>query len=308
MKISVVGSINMDITVTAERIPLKGETLRGSAIHYIPGGKGANQAVSMAKLGAQVEMFGCVGDDDSGVKLLENLKSAGVGTSYIKIIENVPTGIALITVGDNDNAIVVVPGANAMVDKKYVDHIAYSLLESDIVLLQHEIPIETVEYVIDLCAKHQIKVVLNPAPAYPLKKETIEKVNYLTPNEHEAVILFGTDISMENLLKKYPEKLIITLGSKGVITCLRSGEILHVPARKAKVVDTTGAGDTLNGAFTIQIARGKDIKSALEYANVAASLSTEKFGAQGGMPTNYEVSMAMEGRRKYDEDIRNIEQ
>lgn len=293
MKISVIGSINMDMTVTAERIPLKGETLRGSAINYIPGGKGANQAVSMAKLGARVEMFGCIGDDDSGIKLLENLKSVGVGTSYIKVIKGVATGIALITIGENDNTIVVVPGANAMVDKTYVDNIAESLLESDIVLLQHEIPVETVEYVIDLCTKHGVKVVLNPAPAYPLKKETIEKVTYLTPNEHEAVILFGKELSMEELLKKYPEKLIITLGSKGVTTCLESGKVLLIPARKAEVVDTTGAGDTLNGAFTVQIAKGADIKTALEYANVAASLSTEKFGAQGGMPTDEEVRNEM---------------
>ncbi|MGB5823273.1 MAG: ribokinase [Proteocatella sp.] len=293
MKISVVGSINMDMTVIAERIPLKGETLHGSAIHYVPGGKGANQAVAMAKLGAQVEMFGCVGDDDSGRKLVANLKSAGVGTTHIKVVDSAPTGMAFITVGENDNTIVVVPGANAMVDKAYINNIAESLLESDIVLLQHEIPIETVEYVIDLCINHQVKVVLNPAPAYPLKKETIEKVTYLTPNEHEAMILFGTDLSTEDLLKKYPEKLIITLGSKGVITCLQSGEVMLVPARKANVVDTTGAGDTLNGAFTIQIAKGSDIKAALEYANVAASLSTEKFGAQGGMPTDEEVRNEM---------------
>lgn len=293
MKISVIGSINMDMTVTAERIPLKGETLRGSSIHYIPGGKGANQAVSMAKLGARVEMFGCIGDDEAGEKLLENLKSVGVGTSYIKVIKGVSTGIALITIGENDNTIIVVPGANDMVDKTYVDNIAETLLESDIVLLQHEIPIETVEYVIDLCTKHKVKVVLNPAPAYPLKKETIEKVTYLTPNEHEAVILFGKELSTEDLLKKYPEKLIITLGSEGVTTCLNGGEVLVIPARKAKVVDTTGAGDTLNGAFTVQIAKGADIKSALEYANIAASLSTEKFGAQGGMPTDEEVRNEM---------------
>ncbi|NDL66794.1 ribokinase [Anaerotalea alkaliphila] len=296
MKVSVVGSINMDMTVVAERIPLKGETVHGSEIHHIPGGKGANQAVAMAKLGAQVEMFGCVGDDETGKNLLENLKSVGVETSHIMVVENIPTGIAFITVGEDDNAIVVVPGANGMVDKAYVDRIRGPLLESDIVLLQQEIPMETVEYVVDLCARHQVKVVLNPAPAVPLKKETIEKATYLTPNEHEAAILFGTELSTEELLKRYPGKLLITQGSKGVSACLEDGTVVLVPARKAHVVDTTGAGDTLNGAFTLRIAMGADLKSALEYANVAASLSTERFGAQGGMPTDGEVRKAMEGR------------
>lgn len=293
MKISVVGSINMDMTVTAERIPLKGETLIGEDVHYIPGGKGANQAVAMARLGADVEMFGCVGDDSNGQILIRNLKDQGVKTDNIKVTENTPTGIALITVGDNDNTIVVVAGANGKVDKAYVDSIAQELGKSDMVVLQHEIPIETVEYVVDFCSKRNIKVVLNPAPACPLKQETIDKITYLTPNEHEAVILFGEG-STEEFLKKYPEKLLITQGSKGVSTCLKSGEVLLVPARPAKVADTTGAGDTLNGAFSVKIAQGADIAEALRFANVAASLSTEKFGAQGGMPTYEAVMKEME--------------
>lgn len=293
MKISVVGSINMDMTVTAERIPLKGETLIGQDVHYIPGGKGANQAVAMARLGADVEMFGCVGDDSNGEVLIKNLKSQGVKTDNIKVVENTPTGIALITVGDNDNTIVVVAGANGKVDCAYVDSIAEELKKSDMVVLQHEIPIETVEYVVDFCSKNSIKVVLNPAPACPLKQETIDKITYLTPNEHEAVILFGEG-STDEFLKKYPEKLLITQGSKGVSTCLKSGEVLLVPARPAKVADTTGAGDTLNGAFSVKIAQGADIAEALRFANVAASLSTEKFGAQGGMPTYEAVMKEME--------------
>lgn len=288
MKISVVGSINMDMTVTAERIPKKGETLIGQELHYIPGGKGANQAVAMARLGADVEMFGCVGDDENGAMLIENLKSQGVKTEHIQVMEGTNTGIALITVGENDNCIVIVAGANGKVDCAYVDSIAEELKKSDMVVLQHEIPIETVEYIVDFCHSNGIAVVLNPAPACPLKMDTIEKITYLTPNEHEAKILFG-NVEREELLKRYPEKLLITLGSKGVSTCLRSGEILVVPARPANVADTTGAGDTLNGAFCVKIAEGADIEGALRFANVAASLSTEKFGAQGGMPTREEV-------------------
>ena len=294
-KIGVVGSINMDMTVKAERIPLKGETLKGEDLKYIPGGKGANQAVAMAKLGAEVEMFGCVGDDTAGASLVKNMQETGVETKCIKTVAGTPTGLAMITVGDNDNTIVVVAGTNDHVDISYVNEVKDSLLECEIVLLQHEIPQETVEYVIELCAENGVKVVLNPGPARPVKQEILEKVTYLTPNEHEAAILFGDDISFEEMMKKYPEKLVITQGSRGVSTCLESGEVILVPARKANVVDTTGAGDTLNGAFTVAITEGMDIAKALAFANTAAGLSTEKFGAQGGMPSRDEVNKAMEG-------------
>lgn len=294
-KIGVVGSINMDMTVKAERIPLKGETLKGEDLKYIPGGKGANQAVAMAKLGAQVEMFGCVGDDAAGSSLVKNLQETGVETKCIKTISGVPTGLAMITVGDNDNTIIVVAGTNDHVDIDYVNEVKDALLECEIVLLQHEIPQETIEYVVDLCAQNGVKVVLNPGPARPVKQGVLEKVTYLTPNEHEAVILFGTDLTFEEMMKKYPEKLVITQGSRGVSTCLKNGEVILVPARKADVVDTTGAGDTLNGAFTVAVTEGKAIRDALLFANTAAGLSTEKFGAQGGMPTYEEVKKAMEG-------------
>jgi ribokinase len=294
MKIGVIGSINMDLTVTAERIPLKGETLKGNEIKHIPGGKGANQAVAIARLGSEVEMFGCIGNDDAGKMLLKNLENEGVLTSQINVVDNVPTGLALITIGENDNTIIVVAGANDYVNKTYVDSITNELLKCDMVLLQHEIPQETIEYVIELCFQHNVKVILNPAPARHVTKEFIEKIDYLTPNEHEAIILFGSEVSSDELLKQYPEKLVITQGEKGVSVCLKTGEVLLVPARKAKVVDTTGAGDTLNGAFAVAIANGNDITTALQFANIAASLSTEKFGAQGGMPRYQEVINEME--------------
>ncbi len=294
-KLAVVGSINMDMTVTAERIPKKGETLHGDSISLIPGGKGANQAVAMAKLGAQVEMFGCVGDDSNGTMLLETLMKAGVKTGHIKVCKDTPTGIAMITVAENDNTIVVVPGANGKADRAYIDEIKPYLAEYDMVVLQHEIPLDTISYVIDFCAQKGIEAVLNPAPAAEVPMDIIEKVTYLTPNEHEAVLIFGEGKSTEELLRQYPEKLIITQGSKGVSSCLKSGEILHVPARPAKVADTTGAGDTLNGAFCVRRAAGDDLKSALLYANTAASLSTEKFGAQAGMPSAAEVEKELPG-------------
>lgn len=298
-KIGVVGSINMDMTVKAERIPLKGETLKGWDLKYIPGGKGANQAVAMAKLGAEVEMFGCVGNDAAGEALLKNLRDTGVETKCVRSVAGVPTGLAMITVGENDNTIIVVAGTNDHVNIDYVNEVKDALLECEIVLLQHEIPQETVEHVITLCAANGVKVVLNPGPARPVKQDLLEKVTYLTPNEHEAVILFGRDCSFEEMMKRYPEKLVITQGSRGVSTCLKSGEVILVPARKAHVVDTTGAGDTLNGAFTVAVTEGKSLPEALAFANTAAGLSTEKFGAQGGMPTYTEVLAAME--RQHDE-------
>lgn len=295
-KIGVVGSINMDMTVRAERIPLKGETVSGEHLRYVPGGKGANQAVAAAKLGAAVEMFGCVGDDETGRTLVENLRSAGVETGHIRTVPQTPTGLAIITTGENDNTIVVVAGANDCVDVAYVDSVRDAILECGLILLQHEIPQETIAYVIALCRENGIEVVLNPGPARPVSQTLLEQVTYLTPNEHEAVILFGSGHSFEEMMRRYPEKLVITQGSRGVSACLQSGEILNIPARKTHVVDTTGAGDTLNGAFAVAVTRGCSIKEALLYANTAASLSTEKPGAQGGMPTEEEVQAALKGQ------------
>lgn len=284
VKIAVVGSINMDMVVTAKRIPMKGETVYGNDIMYNPGGKGANQAVAMARLGAKVDMFGCVGADANGQKLLENLQENKVGTEFVKVLENTPTGLAMITVGEQDNTIVIIGGANEKVDMGYVESIKDKLKAYDMVVLQHEIPLETVHKVIDFCDENHIATVLNPAPAAKVPFEVVEKVSFLTPNEHEASLIFGKEMTCEEMLKEYPEKLVITQGVKGVSTCLKNGGILTVPARKSQVVDTTGAGDTLNGAFAVRMAMGDTMEEALKYANTAAGLSVEKMGAQSGMP------------------------
>lgn len=147
-----------------------------------------------------------------------------------------------------------------------------------------------------MCHEKKIPVVLNPAPAASVPEEIVDMVTYLTPNEHEAALIFGAQKDMEGMLRKYPEKLVITQGARGVVTCLRSGELLRVPARKSEVADTTGAGDTLNGAFCVRICAGDDIRNALVYANTAAGLSTEKFGAQSGMPCSEEVERELGGR------------
>lgn len=291
-KIAVVGSINMDMTVTADRIPSKGETIKGNSISYIPGGKGANQAVAAGRLGADVDMFGCVGDDSFGETLVNNLNENGVCTDYIKKVAGVSTGLAVITVGENDNTIVILAGANDYVDVEYIKSVEDKILESEVIVLQHEIPQETIEYVVELGYRNNKTVILNPAPAREVKRDIIDKISYLTPNEHETSIIFGSD-DFEGLMKKYPEKLIITMGSRGVYSVDRSGEIINVPALKTEVADTTGAGDTLNGAFAVSVLNGVNIKEALVFANTAAGISVGKFGAQGGMPTYDEVMNRM---------------
>ena len=288
-KIAVIGSINMDMTVETDRIPRKGETVPGKTIHYIPGGKGANQAVAAARLGGDVTFFGCVGTDAFGEQLLANLNREGIHTEHIARVSDCSSGLAVITVGENDNTIVVIPGANSAVTPAYLDTVKQEILKADLILLQNEIPQETIRRAIDLCAKAGKTVVYNPAPAYPMPREQMDKISYLTPNEHELAIVLSSSDPLEAQLLAYPEKLIVTLGSAGVCAA-QNGQILTVPAHKATVVDTTGAGDTFNGAFAFALAEGYGFRDALCFANVAASLSTEKPGAQGGMPTWDEVT------------------
>ncbi len=234
-------------------------------------------------------MFGCVGNDDFGKTLLENFRKENVCIDYIGMKNEVATGTAFITVGENDNTIIIVAGANDCVTCEYVDSIKEELLKCDIVLLQHEIPQETINHVVNICHDNNIKVLLNPAPARKVSADILEKLDYLTPNEHEAAIIFENEASIEDVLARYPEKLIITQGSKGIAAKNEKTESLLISARKSKVVDTTGAGDTFNGAFAHQIASGVEFENALHFANIAAGLSVEKNGAQDGMPTIEQV-------------------
>lgn len=288
MKIGVVGSINMDLVVQAPRIPHKGETLMGTRLDRNPGGKGANQAVAAARLGGEVIMFGAVGQDENGAKLLASMAQDGINTTFVEVIPAENTGIAMITVGDHDNTIIVVPGANNRVDRAYIDSVRRELLSCGMVILQHEIPQDTNEYVAALCAQHGIEVILNPAPARPVSPALVEQVTYLTPNEHEAALIFGQG-AVEDAMRRYPGKLLVTCGEKGIALAQPTGEATQVPARISKVVDTTGAGDTFNGAFAYARTQGMELLTALRFANIAAGLSTEKAGAQGGMPTREQV-------------------
>ncbi|HZG73450.1 MAG TPA: ribokinase [Chondromyces sp.] len=287
VKITVIGSSSMDLVVTASRRPGVGETILGESFQTVPGGKGANQAVAAARLGAEVYMVGRVGDDHYGREILENFKNNNVHTTYVKPVTGERSGTAHITLAENDNSIIVVKGANDLVTPEYVSGALKAIESSDIVLIQQEIPFETVEYVSEVCRKADVPLLLNPAPARPLTGEIIERATYLTPNEHEAAVLFS-DLEQSAALRRYPNKLFITEGKQGVRYFDGEKEVL-VPSFTVTAVDTTGAGDTFNAAFAVAIAEGKSMEEALRFANRAASLSVTRFGAQGGMPTREEV-------------------
>lgn len=291
-KIAVVGSINMDITCKTDRFPKAGETIFGADLQYVPGGKGNNQAVAAARLGGDVTMFACVGDDLFGAQLIENLQYNGVNTSYIRKVEGASTGIAIITVAEKDNTIVVVSGANNNVTLQYIASVEDALLEADIILMPNEIPVETILYVSERAHRAGKVVVFNPAPFRESALQCVDLVSFLTPNEHEAALLFPEEKSLESMLSKQQGKLLVTLGSAGAAAWM-NGKMLNIPARKAAVVDTTGAGDTFNGALCYALANDYPLEQALRFANVSASLSTEGFGAQSGMPSLDQVLQSM---------------
>ncbi|MGG3509570.1 ribokinase [Paenibacillus lautus] len=286
-KIVVIGSASMDLVVTSTKRPGAGETVLGDSFKTVPGGKGANQAVAAARLGAEVTMIGCVGEDSFGETILSNLQENGVITEYVEPVTGIESGTAHIILAEGDNSIVVVKAANDRITPDYVDQAAEVIQAADIVLIQQEIPEETVVHVSELCARYQVPLMLNPAPARPVPSVVIERAAYMTPNEHEAAILFG-DEPLGDVLRRYPNKLIVTEGKRGV-RYFDGNEEVVVPGYKVEAVDTTGAGDTFNGAFAVALSEGMSMADSLKFANRAASLSVMKFGAQGGMPSRLEV-------------------
>lgn len=287
VKMTIIGSSSMDLVVTASKRPNKGETILGESFKTVPGGKGANQAVAAARLGAEVYMVGCVGDDGFGEEIVNNFTANGVVTTYVEPVTHLETGTAHITLAEGDNSIIVVKGANNYVTPEFVEKALDVIRESDIVLIQQEIPEETVEFVTEICFLNNVPLLLNPAPARHISKTVIEKAAYITPNEWEASVLFENK-DIHDALKEYPNKLLVTEGKNGVRYYDGENEVL-VPAYVVETVDTTGAGDTFNAAFAVAVAEGKSIKDSIRFANRAASLSVTKFGAQGGMPTREEV-------------------
>ncbi len=288
-KIAVIGSINMDMTARAEKIPEKGETILADSVTYVPGGKGANQAVAAARLGGDVTMYGCVGDDAFGRQLIDNFKANGVRAEHIDLLPGVSSGLAMIVVAENDNVITVIPGANQFVTPDYIDRHMAEIEQADLFLFQNEIPMETITYAASYLSSKGKTIIYNPAPAKKAPKELVTYSSYLTPNEHEArIVLDDLKSPLESLLFQYEPKLIVTLGSKGIASASGSS-VLSLPAKKVSIVDTTGAGDTMNGAFAYALSVGMSFEESLDFANTAAGLSIQKAGAQAGMPTLEEV-------------------
>ncbi|WP_411346475.1 ribokinase [Paenibacillus sp. WLX1005] len=290
-KVCVVGSCSMDLVVSSSKRPAAGETVLGESFKTVPGGKGANQAVAAARLGAAVTMIGRVGDDHLGETILNNFKDNQVNVEYVKPVTHMESGTAHIILAEGDNSIIVVKAANDEVTPQYVQQAADVIRHSDIVLIQQEIPQETIVEVSRICAEANVPLLLNPAPARQVEAEVLETVAYITPNEHEAAIVFeGTEL--KDALRQYANRLIITEGSNGVRYYDGEQEVV-VPTYKVEAVDTTGAGDTFNAALGVALAEGQSLADSLQFANRAASLSVTKFGAQGGMPTRAEVEAAL---------------
>ncbi len=288
MKIGVIGSLSTDFVVTTKQIPKQGETVLGDSFNTYFGGKGANQAIAASRAGAEVFMLGSVGSDYQADLLLNNLKENNVDISMMKKVEGVESGSAHIQIKDGDNRIIVVPGSNAYTKIDMIQFYQEKLKAMDVIVLQNEIPIETVKYVIDFCHEQSIKVLYNPAPVADIGAEYIEKVDFLTPNEGEFAILFPDD-TLDDMLEKYPNKLIVTLGDRGAIYHNGLENVIVKAEHVTNVVDTTGAGDTFNGYLAKGIAEELSLLECLKLGNKSSALSIQKKGAQRGIPFIEEI-------------------
>jgi len=297
----VAGSINMDVVARAERHPRVGETVVGRDVLYFPGGKGANQAVAAAKLGARAALIGRLGKDAFGAELRTFLAGQGVDVSLVREAIGVHTGTAIITLADADNTIVVVPGANGTVTAE--DVVAAALAKGDIAVSQFEIPIPAISAFFTRARMDGAATILNPAPAQTFGKELLDLVDVLVLNETELGLLakaalheaddVARFVEAAGLLQARHDQIIcVTLGKRGVVA-LADGETIAVPGRAVKAVDTTGAGDCFVGALAARLALGSTMHDALGYANAAASISVQRMGAAPSMPTAAEVEAAL---------------
>ncbi|UUV19049.1 ribokinase [Fusobacteria bacterium ZRK30] len=295
-KILVIGSLNMDLVTMSERHPKLGETIIGKSFFQIPGGKGGNQAVAISKLGGDVTMFGCVGKDSHGDILIEELKKNDVNIDCVKKVEK-NTGIATIVVDENaDNTIIVVPGANFEIGTDDIDKNIELIKDADIVLLQLEIPIDVVEYILKKSKEYNKITILNPAPAENLSVDIIKNVDYLVPNETELELLSGmpTDseeevlVASKKLMDMGVKNLIVTMGKNGSIF-VGEDKVVKVGIHKVKAVDPTAAGDSFIGGVIRMLAEGKKIEEAMEFGARVGAITVTKEGAQSSLPTWDEV-------------------
>lgn len=294
-KICVLGSLNIDLTVSMERFHQPGETVTGLDFNTFTGGKGGNQAVAAARLGGEVYMVGCVGEDAHGDLYLNTLKKEGVNTDFVEKTDEVSTGVALIEVDQaGENRIVVVPGANHAVTTDLVSRSLEAIQNSGVMLLQLETPIESVTHAAAIAKRNGLKVILDPAPARPLSDALLYLCDYITPNETELATLTGLPTDTEEdaifacskLIKRGVKAVLHKRGAKGSMLVTKDGARMF-PGFRVDAVDTTAAGDTFNAGFAAGLAMDMPVDDAVRLANAAGALSTTGLGAQAAMPDLY---------------------
>jgi ribokinase len=293
-RIVIVGSFNMDLTAYMERLPRPGETVHGRKFVTGPGGKGSNQAVAAARLGAEVTFVGRVGTDVFAEAAIATWKQEGINTDYVVRDPELATGVAPIWVDNRgENSIVVVLGANLNVKHEDIDNAAGVIAKADVVVAQLEINYDAVGYALQVAKAHGIRTILNPAPAGQLARETIALADYLTPNETELETLSGisgneVEPAARALLSSDQQTVVVTLGENGA-QWVRRDSSARIPAFKVNVVDTTGAGDAFNGGFAVALGEGNGLQDAIRFANATAALSTTRPGTAPSMPRRDEV-------------------
>lgn len=298
-KIIVIGSSNTDMVIKADRLPVPGETVIGGKFFMNPGGKGANQAVAAARLGGNVTVICKTGNDIFGKQSVELFNSEKINTSFVFPDSKNPSGVALITVDYNgENCIVVASGANASLSPSDIETARSEIEKGDIVLMQLEIPIETVEYATELASAKGIKVILNPAPARALSDKLLKSLYVITPNKTEAEILSGIKVfDWESAMKaaavikaRGPKIVVITLGSLGALI-YEQNTFHKVEAYKVEAIDTTAAGDTFSGALCVAISEGLSMVDAVKFASMASALAVTRMGAQSSIPFRSDLSV-----------------
>ena len=297
--ILVIGSLNMDLVINTDRMPQAGETIHGKGFAHFPGGKGANQASACARAGGNVKMLGKVGDDAYGDILLKNLSQDGVNINGIER-EKISTGVAVITVFNGENSIILDKGANGLVDRDYIDRHIDAIDWADYIIMQYEIPMETVVYVAQIVKSKGKTLIIDPAPMMEAPSELYRMADIILPNETETAQLVGEGNDDEASVKKMYElgckNVIMTLGKKGSI--YYNGEnMINQPAYKVKAIDTTGAGDCFTGSMVAALASDKTMEEALEFASKASAIAVGRRGAQPSFPWKSEVEKWKNGKK-----------
>ena len=296
-RIAVVGSSNTDMVIKTSKLPIPGETILGGEFFMNAGGKGANQAVAASRLGGKVSFIAKTGDDLFGKQARVLFENENINIDYLVTDPNHPSGVALITVdAKGENCIAVAPGANSYLLNNDIDQAREEILRSDIILMQLEIPLETVEYVANIAFDAGRKVILNPAPALQITDELLAKLYMITPNETEAELISGIPVydkdsailAARNLYDRGVKVVIITLGSKGALL-FTGKEAKLISSPKVEAVDTTAAGDVFNGAIAVAISEGVELEKAVEFACKAAAISVTRMGAQASAPYRKEI-------------------